>query len=194
MRSILTACVVASVAGSAAADLTFFTDETAFLGALDAFQTDTFGVSDQLIEPGSPATGDILTIAANGSDNFFDDAGIFSGELALAPEAAAHSSYTISGLGGVNAFGGTFTSPQSADGFGIEFDGVSMSLNGMWDDPFGTNFLGWISDSGNLIDEFTITNNGFELVEIDNAHFGVPAPGAGVVLGLGVLAGARRRR
>lgn len=195
MKSVLTACVVASVAGSAAADLTFYTDEGDFLAALTAFQTETFSVADQLVEPGSPVMGDFLTVSANGSDNFFDDAGIFGGELTLAPEAAAHTSYTISGLGGVNAFGGTFTSPMSSSGFGIEFDGVAMTLNGQWSDGgFGTSFLGWISDSGNLVDEFTITNNSFEIFDLDNAHFGVPTPGALGLIGLGGLAAARRRR
>jgi len=69
-----------------------------------------------------------------------------------------------------------------------------MSLNGLWDAPFGTSFLGWISD-GPAVDEFRFINNsGFEAVTLDNAHFGVPAPGAAALLGLSGLAAAGRRR
>lgn len=173
--------------------LTFYTDEATFLAELTSFQTETFSVADQVIQPGQPATGDLLTVSASGSTNFFNDAGIFGGALDLAPEAAAHSSYTISGLGGATAFGATFTSPQSSSGFGIEFDGVSMSLNGMWTDNFGTSFLGWISD-GSGVNSFTITNNTFEIFTMDNAHFGVPSPGSAALLALAGFAGLRRRR
>jgi len=184
---------LAVVAAASNAGLTFFTDEAAFLAELTSFQTETFSVADQLLEPGSPVTGDLLTISADGTDNAFDDAGIFGNALDLAPEAAAHQSYTISGLGGATAFGATFTSPQSSSGFILEWGDDTMTLNGMWTSNFGTSFLGWISD-GSPVNEFRFLNNNFEIFTMDDAHFGVPAPGSIAALGLaGVLAGRRRR-
>lgn len=196
MRTLIRTATVGGLiafAGASQAGLTFFTDEATFLAELTAFQTETFSVQDQLLEPGSPVTGDLLTISADGTDNFFDDAGINSGALDLAPEAAAHQSYTISGLGGATAFGATFQSPQSSSGFILEFGDDTMTLNGMWTNNFGTNFLGWISD-GAPVNEFRFLNNSFEIFTMDNAHFGIPAPSAMAAFGLAGLAATRRRR
>lgn len=216
MRSGIIVCAISAVAGSASAQLQVFTDRGAWeaaLGGAATFTEDFNGVAPQLIgdetmagsldtglitigiDPnGTTATPTDLLIAPGSAFGNIDGTNFVDGFTgANAGEPSAIFNVDFNGLSAF-AFGADFRSPGSGSGIKLVVGNDEASLLSIGGSQ---SFFGVIASSN--FEGFKIERDGSsgvfgEVWSADNFTFAVPAPASAALLGLGALAGVRRRR
>ena len=210
IRSMSAGCVLATVAGSASAQFTIFTDRAAWEAAVgggvvtEDFNGQTPGIIGdgstldtgllQIFRDGSPNGGDgLLEIEPGGNFGNLNGTTFLSGETGVAPHERVDFSFNGQS---VFAFGGDWFSPFSGDGIALEAGGETFLLDQI--SGFDQGFVGFVSGGGSFstvsivgtLDPISFQ----ELWSVDNVSYAVPTPASTVLLGLTGLLAIRRKR
>ncbi|MEM1071403.1 MAG: hypothetical protein AAGH71_01085 [Planctomycetota bacterium] len=209
MKVPIIACAIAAHAGVASAQLTIFTDRSAWEAAVGGgiFTEDFNALAPQTVAEGATLDTGLIQITRDGAVNPDGDLAIevgaafgnidattfISGETGETPHEVVDIAF---GGQSIFAFGADWFSPFSGDGIALDVGGEIILLDSIA--GFDIGFVGFVSASASF-SEISIVGNPApesfqELWSADNFSFAVPTPGTAVLLGLGGLAAARRRR
>ncbi|HEX8056314.1 MAG TPA: PEPxxWA-CTERM sorting domain-containing protein [Novosphingobium sp.] len=180
------AAATSLVASPSFAATTIYTDQAAFLSALNASSLEDF--ADTTLATGLSFSSTVGSITS----------GRFADQLAPGAQTTTFNFATA-----VNAFGGNFDLSPGGAGIGIQFTTAPGGLIGT-EVPrdFSGQFFGFISDTAftSVLLTGGTQANGVETYNLDNLVFGtgaaVPEPGtwAMMIVGIGLAGGAMRRR
>lgn len=210
MQKFVIACAIGAYAGLSAAQVTVFTDRTAWEAAVgggiftEDFNAQVPGViADgatldtglvQITRDGSPNGGDgLLEIEPGGNFGNIDGTTFLSGETGAEPHEVVNIGFNGQS---VFAFGADWFSPFSGDGIALQVGSETILLDSIT--GFNTGFVGFVSN-GATFSTVSIVGTADpisfqELWSADNFSYAIPAPASAALLALGGLAATRRRR
>lgn len=207
MRTAVGIAALVAVAGTASAQLSFFTDFASWqaaVGGASVTTEDFNGVATGDYSNGGFSTSNLtVSHTANGTTSVLNvDPGANFGNLdgtnfidaTTGPTPGGTVTFTFA-PGSVFAFGADFFSPFSGAGIDIVVDGQAFALDAIT--GFNQGFAGVVSTGSftEVVIQGNYDNGVFqELWSADNVRYAVPTPGAFAVIGLGGLIALRRRR